>query len=132
MCALAKIFNIKMYTKMFDAYAKERGKLLDANKTTRVKLLGKYFRDVRARRLLHQFYHILYYTYLSHAHSEALNERHQHDLQRTIFYCYLISTRETNTIKKFTIYFLCCKNSFLQMFKLYIDRVGRACLILQI
>jgi hypothetical protein len=32
---------------MFDAYAKERGKLLDANKTTRVKLLGKYFRDVR-------------------------------------------------------------------------------------
>jgi hypothetical protein len=32
---------------MFDAYAKERGKLLDANKTTRVKLLGKYFRDVQ-------------------------------------------------------------------------------------
>jgi hypothetical protein len=57
---------------MFDAYAKERGKLLDANKTTRVKLLGKYFRDVR--RLLQQFYHILYYTSLSLILIVALSE----------------------------------------------------------
>jgi len=84
---------------MFDAYAKERGKLLDANKTTRVKLLGKYFRDVQVVAFCTSFI-IFYITPISLMLKVFSSERTASAWPaRTIFYCYLISTRETNTIK---------------------------------